>query len=138
MFSKSNKSARGASLSILAADCRLSGDIVSEGEVQVDGRLEGDVHCQVLVIGQNGIVTGLIDADVVRVLGTVNGHIRARAVELAKTARVVGDIIHTSLSVDTGAYVQGSLNPAPSQQQLSLPVGQPHEAEADGNLLPAR
>jgi cytoskeletal protein CcmA (bactofilin family) len=116
MFSKANKSgAPRSTLSILAADCRISGDIVSDGEVQIDGRLDGDVRCHVLVIGRSGLITGEVDADVVRVLGTINGHVKAGAVELAKTARVVGDIVHGSLSVETGAYVQGSFNPLPAK-----------------------
>lgn len=138
MFSRGSRTtAARASLSILAADSRLMGDIHSDGEVQIDGRLDGDIRCRVLVVGRGGILTGEIEADVVRVLGTVNGQIKARAVELAKSARVVGDIFHGSLSVDAGAYVQGSFNPMPEEApQAALPppvAGEP----ATGNLLSA-
>ncbi len=108
MFSKPSKpGSQATSLSVLAADCRLTGDMSCEGEVHIDGKLDGDMACQFLIIGETGVVTGKITADLVRVLGTVNGQIKSRSVELGKTSRVVGDITHFSLSVEAGAYVQG-------------------------------
>lgn len=111
MFSKSSKPNnsrdRRSVPSILSADFQITGDIVSDGEVQVDGRVKGDIRCNVLVVGASGIITGEITAQTVRVFGTVTGQIRAAAVELAKTAHVVGDIAHESLSVEAGAFVEG-------------------------------
>lgn len=111
MFSRANKPSGGrATPSIIGANCTLNGDIVSQGEVHVDGHVEGDVRCNVLVIGEGGKITGEISAETVRVLGSVTGQITARAVELARTARVLGDITHDSLAVEAGAFVEGRFN----------------------------
>lgn len=112
MFSKPNKppAHHRASPSIIGANCSLAGDIASEGEVHVDGNVIGDVRCVTLVIGEAGGVTGEIEAETVRVLGAVTGQITARAVELAKTARITGDITHETLSVEAGAFVEGRFN----------------------------
>jgi cytoskeletal protein CcmA (bactofilin family) len=111
MFSKPNKTVTLRSTpSIIGANCSLAGDIVSEGEVHVDGKVVGDVRCVTLVIGEAGGITGEINAETVRVLGAVTGQITARAVELAKTARILGDITHDSLAVEAGAYVEGRFN----------------------------
>jgi len=111
MFSKANKSnassGRRTSPSIIGADCTITGDILSQGEVHVDGRVDGDVRCDMLVVGPTGTITGEISADLVRVLGSVTGQIKARSVELAKSAHVVGDISHDSLSIEAGAFVEG-------------------------------
>ena len=116
MFSKGNKSAgRRSTPSIIGTDCTYTGDIQSDGEVQVDGRLDGDVRCSNLVIGEKGSITGEIIADTVSVLGTVSGQITAQSVALARTARVLGDITHDSLSVEVGAYVEGRFNRRPDQ-----------------------
>jgi cytoskeletal protein CcmA (bactofilin family) len=142
MFSKGNKSAsRRSTPSIIGADCTFTGDVLSEGEVQIDGRLDGDVRCRTLVIGEHGSVTGEISAETVSVLGTVTGQITAQTVALAKTARILGDITHDSLSVEVGAYVEGRFNRlsaeaaakasgiaevarnAPGQALLSSPAG---------------
>lgn len=93
--------------SIVSADLRVVGDLTSKGEIHVDGNIEGDIRCQVLVIGQSGMVTGQIFADSVRVHGTLTGQIRARSVFLAATARVVGDISHESLAIEPGAFLEG-------------------------------
>ncbi len=112
MFSKPNKPQvlNRTSPSIIGTNCSLAGDISSDGEVHVDGKVIGDVRCATLVIGEEGGVTGEIEAETVRVLGAVTGQIIARAVELAKTARITGDITHETLSVEAGAFVEGRFN----------------------------
>jgi cytoskeletal protein CcmA (bactofilin family) len=101
------------------------GDLVSDGEVHVDGRIDGDIQCSILVIGQNGSITGEITAATVRVFGSVTGQISAKSVELAKTAHILGDITHDSLSVEAGAYVEGRFNRSP-----------PDTPEAGGEVRP--
>jgi cytoskeletal protein CcmA (bactofilin family) len=119
MFSRANKpNSFQPSPSIIGANCSLAGDIVSDGEVHVDGKVVGDVRCVTLVIGEGGGVTGEINAETVRVLGAVTGQITARAVELAKTARILGDITHDSLAVEAGAYVEGRFNRLQPNQPL--------------------
>jgi cytoskeletal protein CcmA (bactofilin family) len=132
MFSKANRGNGPTSLSILAADCRLTGDVSSDGEVHIDGRLEGDMVCKMLTVGETGVVTGKISADTVRILGSVNGQVKAQAVELGPTARVVGDITHASLKVDAGAYVQGVFTRLPAD--TSTGVGADKALPAPGGM----
>ena len=40
--------------SIISENTKLTGDIISNGIVHVDGRVEGDVTCEELVIGLKG------------------------------------------------------------------------------------
>jgi len=139
MFSKANKgNGQAASLSLLAADCRLTGDISSDGELHIDGRLEGDLICKTLTIGETGVVTGKISADMVRVLGSVNGQIKAHAIELGATARVVGDITHSSLKVDAGAYVQGVFTRLPADTASFASPGAEKALPSPANVEPAR
>ncbi|MDZ3838856.1 MAG: polymer-forming cytoskeletal protein [Rhodospirillales bacterium] len=98
---------RSAIPSLLGSDLRITGDISSSGEVQVDGRVEGDIIADCLVVSETGVVDGAIAANSVRVLGTVNGPITAGSVKLGRSARVTGDIVHQTLSVEEGAFVSG-------------------------------
>ncbi len=126
MFSKSNKGSPsgGASAgvpsskpqntrsaggvpSILSSEMRLIGDIVSEGDLQVDGSVEGDVRCQTLTIGEHGSLTGEVHAETVRLHGKVTGQVFGRTVYLSKTARMVGDVAHESLAIEPGAFMEG-------------------------------
>ena len=139
MFSKANKgNGHAASLSILAADCHLTGDVASDGELHVDGRLDGDLVCKTLTIGETGVVTGKISADIVRVLGSVNGQIKAHSIELGATARVVGDITHSSLRVEAGAYVQGVFTRLPADTASFAGSGAEKALPAPTNVEPAR
>ena len=116
MFSKANKPKvetppvtvnKRIPPSIVAEDMEMVGNIVSKGDVQLDGKIEGDITSNKLTVGEKAVITGTIFGDEVRIAGSVNGEITARKVELTSTARVTGDINHDSLSVQAGAYVQG-------------------------------
>lgn len=93
--------------SILSADLTVTGSIVSEGEVQLDGTVEGDVRAGSLTIGEEATVKGQVICETVVVRGRVEGSVRARQVQLAATARVEGDVIHSSLAIESGAYFDG-------------------------------
>ncbi len=111
MFSKakpkSYKAAASIAPTILSTDLAITGDLVSEGEVQIDGKVNGDIRCTMLTIGVSGCLTGQVFADYALIRGRVDGRIRAHNVTLARTARVVGDIIHESLMIEPGAYIEG-------------------------------
>src|SRR4051812_24057275 len=94
--------------SIISADMVIQGSINSAGDVQIDGRLEGDVRSAGLVIGDQAEIQGEISAEEVNVRGKVMGRIRARRVLLAATAHVEGDILHEALSVEAGAFFEGN------------------------------
>ncbi len=117
MFSRSSKGSGKAVVnaaaaiqappSIVSADLRVVGDLNSEGEIQVDGAIDGDIRTKVLLVGETAVIKGEIVADSVRVHGTVNGQIKARTVDLSKTAHVVGDILHEDLAIEAGAFLEG-------------------------------
>lgn len=99
--------ARPAQPSLLAPDLRIEGNLVSMGDVQLDGSVTGDVFTRKLTIGEKAQVTGAIVAETVRIAGAVHGEITAMNVELTSSAKVTGDINHDTLSIDAGAYIQG-------------------------------
>lgn len=109
MFSRAKRgeAAKKYMPSIISPDFRAVGDITADGDIQLLGRIEGNVRCRTLTIGDTGEVQGEISAERVRVLGKVVGPIKARAVELTRTGHVTGDIRHETLTIDTGAYLDG-------------------------------
>ena len=115
MFSKDSKEIAAkppepktpAPPSLLSTDLKITGDLVSQGELQVDGQIDGDIRTDVLIVGETAQINGEISADTVRVHGYVTGQIKARSVSLAKSAHVLGDILHESLSIEQGASLEG-------------------------------
>lgn len=96
-----------SSPSIISADLHISGDLVSSGDIQVDGEIEGDIQSRTVTIGATAHVRGSVAAETVRVCGSVTGQIRGNTVSLDRTARVQGDIMHASLAIEPGAYLEG-------------------------------
>ena len=119
MFSKSSKSSRNSELqtpavpakpatpSLISADLHIVGDMHSQGEIQIDGAIDGDIRTHSLLVGEGARIIGEITADSVIVHGNVTGQIKARSVELAKSAHVIGDILHEDLAIETGAFLEG-------------------------------
>src|SRR3546814_8722238 len=62
-----------------------------------------------LTVGEGAHVNGHISCESVRVCGTVDGAVKAKSVVMAKTARVIGDIIHDSLAIEAGACIEGNI-----------------------------
>ncbi len=96
-----------AAPSLISVNLQVAGDLSTDGEVQIDGTIDGDVSCGRLTVGEKARIKGEITADSVTVKGTVTGRIRARSVQLAKTAKVTGDIWHEKLSIESGAILEG-------------------------------
>ena len=86
--------------SIISANLKIVGNLVSDGDVQVDGLIEGDVNSRSLTVSENASIHGQVEADTVRIHGTVHGQIKAINVAMGPTARVVGDVIHTNLVIE--------------------------------------
>lgn len=93
--------------SIVSADLSIEGNLVSAGEVQVDGTVHGDIRCKALIVGIKGQVTGEVNAQTVRVHGSIKGTVRAKSVFLASSARMAGDVEHESLAIEPGAFMEG-------------------------------
>ena len=83
---------KAAPPSLISPSLRIVGNLRSQGEVQIDRTMDGDVLSSTLTIGEKGTINGEIVADDVVVRGRVNGRIRAGKVQLARSAYVVGEI----------------------------------------------
>jgi cytoskeletal protein CcmA (bactofilin family) len=94
--------------SIISADMVINGALNSTGDIQIDGRIEGDVRSIGLVIGEKAEIHGEIYAEDVTVRGKVVGRIHARKVLLAATSHVEGDILHEAFAVESGAFFEGN------------------------------
>lgn len=127
--------------SIISADLTLTGTVVSSGDVQIDGRIEGDVRVGALVLGETAELKGDIYAEEVVIRGRVEGGIRARRVQLCASAHVEGNILHQALSVESGAFFEGncrhSENPLGEVADTQRPLRASPKPANGGNAAPA-
>ena len=108
--------------SVISKSLKITGELESTEDIQIDGQIDGDVRGVGVKIGQNAKVKGTVYGDEVELAGTIDGKIEAKKVILAATARMTGDIWHQEIKIETGAYVSGTLKPelgkADSRPQL--------------------
>jgi cytoskeletal protein CcmA (bactofilin family) len=95
--------------SILSNDLTVVGNIRTQGDIQIEGKVEGDIRAHQLIIGQTATINGEIVADEVVVHGRVVGRVRGLKVRLTASARVEGDIIHKTIAIESGAHFEGSV-----------------------------
>lgn len=97
----------GSVPSLLSHDLAITGDIKTDGELQIDGRLDGNLTAGLITIGEKGVVNGKIVGSIVNIRGKVTGKIDATRVELMETANVQADIVQDQLVIANGAFFDG-------------------------------
>jgi len=101
---------------IIAEDVEIAGTIKCESNVQLDGKLIGDLNCiGDALIGSTANVKGNISVNCVTVLGQVNGNITAKdKIELKASAYVNGDVKSRRMTVEDGVTFVGKSEVNPS------------------------
>src|SRR5262249_62138648 len=92
---------------------QLTGDLWSEGDVQIDGHVCGNINCVQLIISKDAVVTGSVVAHEAVVRGKLTGIIRATRGVLQGTARGGCGILYWVLVVGEGAPVGGGARRVP-------------------------
>ena len=112
MFSKGTaKEEKDSVPSIISQGTHVVGDINTNGEVQIDGKVEGNVRCRSLIVADTGEVSGKITCESLTVHGTITGTVHGKSVTLSSSARMVGDVNHETLTIDQGAHFKGQCIP---------------------------
>jgi cytoskeletal protein CcmA (bactofilin family) len=96
-------------LSFIGTEVTVSGDLASDAQFQIDGRIDGNVRCASLSQGPEGTIAGNIFAEEVRLAGTVEGMVAAGTVVIEATARILGDVAYDTISIEAGATIEGRL-----------------------------
>ncbi|MDR0809471.1 MAG: polymer-forming cytoskeletal protein [Gemmobacter sp.] len=123
---ESSRAAASGGRSVIAQDVRITGDIGSEGIVDLAGEIEGNVTARTVVISPGGRLKGTIMAETVDLRGTVEGRISCLSLTLRATAQVMADASYQTLAIENGAAIEGSFT-RPSY------TGQPDEHPETGS-----
>jgi cytoskeletal protein CcmA (bactofilin family) len=117
MFSKSQTN----KVSIIAAGMQITGDIESDGDIRIDGTVEGNVFCKSkVVIISTGKVIGDVEAVNIDVHGTVRGNIKARdLLSLKANCQISGNLATEKLQIEPNASFNGHCTMALEQKSAS-------------------
>lgn len=123
--------------STISNDLTVIGNISTTGDMQVDGKIEGDIRAHLLTVGEAATISGEIVADDIVIHGHIRGRVRGLKVRLTSTAKVEGDIIHKTIAIESGAHFEGSVqrrdDPLGETKPQPAPVTAPRPQKADAN-----
>jgi cytoskeletal protein CcmA (bactofilin family) len=114
MFNKSGGNMRtntdAGTVNIIGTGTSIEGDVVSSGDIRIDGTLKGTVKTSgKLVIGPSGQVEGEVNCQNADISGSILGKVNvAELLALKATARLSGEIVTGKLSIEPGADFSGS------------------------------
>lgn len=115
MFKKRDKPVTRHYDTLISSKTTVTGDVKFKGGLQVEGIIKGDLIADpssgaVVRVSEHGRVEGNISAPSVIINGIVHGDIHAdEYIELAKKARVKGDVYYDTMEMVLGSAVSGKL-----------------------------
>jgi cytoskeletal protein CcmA (bactofilin family) len=114
----------------LGATVVVKGEITSDEDLQIDGKVEGPVLLREsrLTVGHTAHLNSQVTAREVVVFGQISGNVIARErVEIKKDGQVIGDITTTRISLEEGAYFKGHIE----IERTASAVSETKEKEAE-------
>jgi cytoskeletal protein CcmA (bactofilin family) len=108
-------------LACLGSTISVKGEIVSDEDLQIDGKVEGPISLRGhrLTVGRTAHLNSEINAREVIVYGNASGNLRAKdRVEIKKDGQVIGDITTARISIEDGAYFKGRIEIERTQSSI--------------------
>lgn len=106
--------------SIIGQDMVLTGDLAFDSKIQIDGKINGDLNGDSLILSATGKITGDIEVKSITCYGQIDGNIKAGVLFLKKSGVINGRVETLELSVESGGILCGEIKS--SQQPTDLKV----------------
>lgn len=136
MFNSNSKMAKsndsdGVMRNHLAAGTIVKGDIITQGDIRIDGRVEGSLTSKgKLVVGNTGVIDGQVVCVTANISGTLHGNIQvSEMLKVQATGKVSGEITYAKLSVEPGAELEGKLTISGKVKDISSSGQKERQAE---------
>jgi len=93
---------------IIGSETVIKGEIISKGTVRIDGRFEGNLAAESVIVGEGGYLLGDITSRTLLAAGRITGNVHSNeSVEIQPKGEVCGDIYTTRLTVADGGVFEG-------------------------------
>jgi cytoskeletal protein CcmA (bactofilin family) len=134
IYLKIARMSRGSSTpvpSIISHDTKIKGNIWGGDTIHIDGKIEGNIMCNEVIIGTRGYILGEIKAKTLSVYGTVNGNIETDELFVANKAHLIGNAYYNQIAFEPGAYIEGNCIPRNKQNKQAQEQGAVEKAKAE-------
>lgn len=94
--------------SIIGVNTIIKGEIEVKGTIRVDGRFEGIITADWVIIGKTGYIEGKVTAGAIMVSGEIIGKVfSSDFVEIKQTGKIIGDIETDRIIILEGGRFEG-------------------------------
>ena len=109
-MSKPNEPVSPGKINSIMEGTSIVGEIQSDSNIRIDGRVKGTVHARGrVIVGQTGVIEGEVVCQSSDIEGTVLGRINCQdLLSLKATAKLQGDINTKKLAIEPGAVFTGN------------------------------
>jgi cytoskeletal protein CcmA (bactofilin family) len=94
--------------SIISEGTIIYGGIKTAGDIQIDGRIDGDLYAASATLGSSAVLNGNLFAQSADVRGRVEGDCYAHHLKLASGAHINGNLACRTFEVEHGAKLEGA------------------------------
>lgn len=125
--------------SVISTDMKITGEIAFKGKARIDGFVDGNIKGDSLVLSESGKVKGDLELATLVCHGSIEGNVKAQQVTAHASSSITGNLVATSLTVESGAKLQGEVSSSQPQAQpktpsitagAALPKTEPQKKEA--------
>jgi cytoskeletal protein CcmA (bactofilin family) len=109
--------------SLVGKTLSIKGDIYSEDEMLIEGRIQGKITVKNrVVIGRNGNVEAEIDAREIVIQGKVTGNVRgSQRVEIVPAGTLHGNIHSPRVVIADSGFFEGNIEMRPHEEKQAKP-----------------
>jgi cytoskeletal protein CcmA (bactofilin family) len=99
----------------------IDGNIVSNGDIRIDGSLKGNLSTKgKVIVGDTGKISGEVNCKNFEVEGSVEGKVVvAELLSLRSKSKILGDITTSKLAIEPGAVFTGKCDMSASNHNFN-------------------
>jgi cytoskeletal protein CcmA (bactofilin family) len=104
-------------MSIIGGGITVTGNIEASVDLHLLGKVNGDVRCATLILGENSVIRGSVYAERVRASGTIEGSVETKDLAVEASARLIGDVTYARIRIANGGIVDGRMTHRAAEEE---------------------
>ena len=119
-MAKSNEMENHA-INLIGTGTTIDGNIVSNGDIRIDGSLKGNLSTKgKVIVGDTGKISGEVNCKNFEVEGSVEGKVNVlELLSLRAKSKILGDITTSKLAIEPGAIFTGKCDMSGGNHNLN-------------------
>lgn len=115
-------------INLIGTGTTIEGNITSNGDIRVDGKLKGILNTQgKVIVGESGNINGEVHCKNFEVEGVIEGKVSvSELLSLRAKSKLTGEISTNKLAIEPGAVFTGKCDMSGSNQSF---IGKPQEGK---------